>query len=58
MVVVYLGLGLLLLFSPPDNLLANPAMRKGLGGIMLVYGLFRGFQAWQKRKEINKDHDH
>lgn len=58
MVVVYLGLGLLLLFSPPDNLIANPAMRKVLGGIMLVYGLFRGFQAWQKLKQINKDNDH
>ena len=58
MVVVYLGLGLLLLFSPPDNLLANPAMRKGLGGIMLVYGLFRGFQNWQKRKGNDKDYDY
>ena len=58
MVVVYLGIGLLLLFSPPDNLLPDLRMRRILGGILAVYGLFRGIQAWQTMKRIKKDDDH
>lgn len=58
MVVVYLGLGLLLLLSPPDDLIPNETARKTMGAILLIYGLFRGFQAWQKLKEIKKGNDH
>lgn len=58
MVVVYLGIGLLLLFSPPDNFLRDESTRRILGGIMLAYGLFRGIQAWLQRKEINRNNDH
>jgi hypothetical protein len=57
MVIVYLGLGLLLLFSPNSGWVSED-IRKWLAGALLVYGTIRGFMVLQKRKNQRTENDH
>jgi hypothetical protein len=57
MVIVYLGAGLLLLFYGHIDWLADKP-RKGVGIAMVIYGAFRAFMVWQKRKQTNSQDDH
>lgn len=69
MVMVYFGIGLLLLFSPFVDafnekchdigfaLYIRPEAAKLMSAVFLAYGAFRTYTLWKKRKEThNNDH--
>lgn len=48
MVLMYLGIGAMLLFS--DRLNIDKTLRMVLGGLFALYGVFRGFRLWRKEQ--------
>jgi hypothetical protein len=54
MVAVYLILGILLLiFDLPLNVTRSGQL--AVGGVLIVYGLMRGFMIWRKRNHENEE---
>ncbi|MDE7413834.1 MAG: hypothetical protein K2N05_08640 [Muribaculaceae bacterium] len=44
MIVVYLGMGLLFIFNVFD--IINPVVSYVIGGLLIVYGIFRGYRLY------------
>ena len=51
MALIYVGGGVYLIFSSSSfNLLPiNNTQRYALAGILILYGIFRGYRVWRKR---------
>lgn len=45
MILVYLGVGLLFIFNVFDVI--NPVVSYVVGGLLIVYGIFRGFRLYK-----------
>jgi hypothetical protein len=48
MTLLYPALGLYLIFSSPEQIHLDPTLKKTLGGILIVYGAFRFYRAYQQ----------
>jgi len=48
MTLAYPALGIYLLISTPEQLRLDPTIKKVLGGVLIVYGIFRFYRAYQQ----------
>ena len=57
MVIVYLVLSFLLLFTNIYATDVKPFQRYALGGILLVYGIYRCFRLYKEQKTMNNENE-
>lgn len=48
MTLLYPALGLYLILSSPEQIHLDPTLKKVLGGVLIVYGSFRFYRAYQQ----------
>jgi hypothetical protein len=46
MTLVYPALGIYLIISSPEQIHLDPTMKKILGGVLVVYGIYRFYRAY------------
>lgn len=47
MIIVYLGIGLLFILYEPLMLFGNKALTCVVGGLLIAYGVFRGYRLYR-----------